>query len=121
MDQIQAGPYNKSYRPSPSALSRSFSISQELRTCQWIEELGLAGFCKKATKLIDVKRYLKDVVIAADNLFVVRDHQRFQLPREGLAFPRSVLEGLLTALHARFSHLSKYQTSLQPILLSSRC
>ena len=51
---------------------------------------------KKATKIIDVKRYLKDVVIAADGLLVVRDHQPFQLPRERLVVPRSVLEGLLT-------------------------
>ena len=64
---------------------------------------------KKATKIIDVKCYLKDVVIAADGLLVVRDHQPFQPPRERLVVPRSVLEGLLTALHIRFSHPSKYQ------------
>ena len=65
---------------------------------------------KKATKIIDVKRYLKDVVIAADGLLVVRDHQPFQPPREHLVVPRSILDGLLTALHIRFSHPSKYQT-----------
>ena len=64
---------------------------------------------KKATKIIDVKRYLKDVVIAADGLLVVRDHQPFH-PRERLVVARSVLDGLLTALHIRFSHPSKYQT-----------
>ena len=64
---------------------------------------------KKATKIIDVKRYLKDVVIAADGLLVFRDHQPFQPPRERLVVPRSVLAGLLTALHIRFSHPSKYQ------------
>ena len=64
---------------------------------------------KKATKIIDVKRYLKDVVIAADGLLVVRDHQPFQPPRERLVVPQSVLDGLLTALHIRFSHPSKYQ------------
>ena len=42
---------------------------------------------KKATKIIDVKRYLKDVVIAADGLLVVRDHQPFQPPRERLVVP----------------------------------
>ena len=57
-----------------------------------------------------MKRYLKDVVIAADGLLVVRDHQPFQPPRERLVVPRSVLDGLLTALHIRFSHPSKYQT-----------
>ena len=65
---------------------------------------------KKATKIIDVKRYLKDVVIAGDGLLVVRDHQPFQPPRERLVVPRSVLDGLLTALHIRFSYPSKYQT-----------
>ena len=64
---------------------------------------------KKATKIIDVKRYLKDVVIAADGLLVVRDHQPFQPPRECLVVPRSVLDGLLTALRIRFNHPSKYQ------------
>ena len=61
-------------------------------------------------KLNDVKRYLKDVVIAADGLLVVRDHQHFQLPHERLVVPRSILDGLLTALHIRFNHPSKYQT-----------
>ena len=65
---------------------------------------------KKATKIIDVKRYLKDVVITSDGLLVVRDHQPFQPPRERLVVPRSVLDGLLTALHIRFNHPSKYQT-----------
>ena len=65
---------------------------------------------KKATHIIDVKCYLKDVVIAADGLLVVHDHQPFQPPRERLVVPRSVLDGLLTALHIRFSHPSKYQT-----------
>ena len=65
---------------------------------------------KKATKIIDVKRYLKDVVIASDGILVVRDHQPFQPPRERLVVPRSILDGLLTALHIRFNHLSKYQT-----------
>ena len=61
---------------------------------------------KKATKISDVKRYLKDVVIASDGLLVVRDHQLFQPPRERLVVPYSVLD----ALHIRFSHPSKYQT-----------
>ena len=40
----------------------------------------------------------------------MRDHQPFQPRRERLVVPRSVLDGLLTALHIRFSHSSKYQT-----------
>ena len=65
---------------------------------------------KKATKIIDVKRYHKDVVVATDGLLVVRDHPPFQTPRERIVVTRSVLDGLLTALHIRFSHPSKYQT-----------
>ena len=64
----------------------------------------------KATKVSDVKRYLEDVVIAFDGLLVVRDHQPLQTPRERLVVPRSVLNGLLTALHILLSHPSKYQT-----------
>ena len=65
---------------------------------------------KKAAKIIDVKRYLKVVVVATDGLLVVRDHPPFQTPRERIVVPDSVLDGLLTALHVRFSHPSKYQT-----------
>ena len=65
---------------------------------------------KKATKIIDVKRYLQDVVIATDGLLVVKDHPPFQPPRDRIVVPRTVLDGLLTALHIRFSHPSKYQT-----------
>ena len=65
---------------------------------------------KKATKIIDVKCYLKDVVIAADSLLVVSDHQPFQPPCERLLVLRSVLDSLLTALHIPFSRPSKYHT-----------
>ena len=65
---------------------------------------------KKVTNISDVKLYLKDVVIASDGLLVVHDHQPFQPPSERLVVPRSVLDDLLTALHIRFSHPSKYQT-----------
>ena len=64
---------------------------------------------KKASKIIDVERYLKDVVIAADGLLIVRDSPPFQPNRERIVVPRSVVDGLLTALHIRFSHPSKYQ------------
>ena len=66
---------------------------------------------KKATKIIDVKRYLQDVVIATDGVLVVKDHPPFQPPRDRIVVPRIVLDGLLTALHIRFSHPSKYKPS----------
>ncbi|PFX24741.1 hypothetical protein AWC38_SpisGene10642 [Stylophora pistillata] len=65
---------------------------------------------KKATKIIDVKRYLKDVTIAADGLLAVRDYQPFQPPLERLVVPRSVLKSLLIALYIRFNNPSKYHT-----------
>ena len=65
---------------------------------------------KKETNLRDIKRYLKDVIIAADGFLVVRDSQPFQPIRERIVVPRSVRSGLLTALHIRFHHPSKYQT-----------
>ena len=60
---------------------------------------------KKANKIIDVKRYLKDVVIASDGLLIVRDSPPFQPNRERIIVPRSVVDGLLTALHIRFSQV----------------
>lgn len=42
---------------------------------------------KKATKIIDVKRYLKDIIIASDGLLAVRDTQLFQPSRERIVVP----------------------------------
>ena len=65
---------------------------------------------KKMTKVTDVKRYLKLVVVANDGLLIVRDDVPFQPPRERLVVPRSVLDGLLTAIHIRFCHPTRHQT-----------
>ncbi len=64
---------------------------------------------KKITKAMDVKRYLKSVTIASDGLLVVRDDLPFQPTRECIVMPCRVLEGLLTAIHIRFSHPTQYQ------------
>ena len=64
---------------------------------------------KKVTKLSDVKRYLKSVVIANDGLLVVPESQPFQPVRDRIVVPSSVIDGLLTALHYRFCHPSAYQ------------
>ena len=64
---------------------------------------------KKATKVMDVKRYLRDVHIASDGLLVVGSNLPFQPCRERIVVPRGVLDGLLTALHLRFNHPSVYQ------------
>ena len=64
---------------------------------------------RKAGKLKDVKRYLQNVSIASDGLLVVMDTQPFQPSRERFVVPRNVLDGLLTAIHLRFSHPSAHQ------------
>ena len=64
---------------------------------------------RKLTKVGDIKRYLRVVTVANDGLPVVRDNQPFQPPRERIVILRSVVDGLLTALHIRFNHPSKHQ------------
>jgi hypothetical protein len=64
---------------------------------------------KKVSNIPDVRRYLQDVVIAADGLLVVPDRLPFQPSRERIVVPRSVLSGLLTAVHLRFHHPSAHQ------------
>ena len=64
---------------------------------------------KKVTKIPDVKRYLKNARISSDGLLVVPDNPPFQPPRERIIVPRNVLDGLLTAIHIRFNHPSKFQ------------
>ncbi len=65
---------------------------------------------KKATNIPDVKRYLKDVTISRDSVLVVRDAPPFHPVRERIVVPRAILAGLLTAIHIRFQHPSRYQT-----------
>ena len=65
---------------------------------------------KKVTKVPDVKKYLRHVTIASDGLLVVREDQPFHPTRERIVVPRSVLDGLLTAIHIRFNHPTQYQT-----------
>ena len=65
---------------------------------------------KKDTKIPDVKRYIQSVTVANDSVLVVRDSQPFHPVRERIVVPRAILAGLLTAIHIRFQHPSKYQT-----------
>jgi hypothetical protein len=64
---------------------------------------------KKSTKIPDVKRYLKSVTVAQDGLLVVKLAQLFQPTRDRIVVPRSVLHGLLTAIHLRLDHPTKHQ------------
>ena len=67
---------------------------------------------KKATKIPDVKRYLQVGRLARDGMLIVQEDLPFSRMRERIIVPRSVLHGLLLALHFRFSHPSRHQMKL---------
>ncbi|CAH3161910.1 unnamed protein product, partial [Porites lobata] len=64
---------------------------------------------KKLTNIRDVKRYLSSVSIASDGLLVVKHTQSFVPVAEAIVVPRSVLDGLLTALHIKLNHPTRHQ------------
>ncbi|XP_068703830.1 uncharacterized protein [Montipora foliosa] len=64
---------------------------------------------KKLTNILDVKRYLNSVSIASDGLLVVKRTLPLAPVAEAIVVPRSVLDGLLTALHIKLNHPSRHQ------------
>ena len=64
---------------------------------------------KKLTNIRDVKRYLSCTSIARDGVLVVKHSQPFAPASEAIVVPRSVLDGLLTALHIKLNHPSRHQ------------
>ena len=64
---------------------------------------------KKLTNIKDVKRYLNTASISKDGLLVVKRALPFVATSEAIVVPRSVLDGLLTALHVRLNHPSRHQ------------
>ena len=64
---------------------------------------------KKLTNIKDVKRYLNNVTIAKDGLLVVRRHDPLAPSSELIVVPRQILDGLVTALHIKLDHPTKYQ------------
>ena len=64
---------------------------------------------KKLTNVRDVKRYLNCTSIAKDRVLVVKRSQPFVPVIEAIVVPRSVLDGLLTALHIKHNHPSRHQ------------
>ena len=64
---------------------------------------------KKLTNVRDVKRYLNCTSIAKDGVLVVKRSQPFVPVIEAIVVPRSVLDGLLTALHIKLNHPSRHQ------------
>lgn len=64
---------------------------------------------KKDTKIKDIKRYLQVATIASDGLLVVKRNTPLSPSQECIVVPRSVLNGLLTALHLKLDHPSRSQ------------
>ena len=64
---------------------------------------------KKLTNIKDVKRYLNALTIAKDGLLVVRKTEPLSPPTELIVILRSVIDGLVTALHIKLDHPSKHQ------------
>ncbi|MCG7876681.1 MAG: RNase H-like domain-containing protein [Candidatus Thiodiazotropha endolucinida] len=67
---------------------------------------------KKITNVKDVKRYLSVASIAKDGLLVVPRNDPLLPSKELIIVPRSVLHGLVTALHLKLDHPSKHQLQL---------
>ena len=67
---------------------------------------------KKVTNAKDVKLYLNVASLSPDGLLIVRRPQPFAATREQIIVPRSVLHGLLTALHLKLGHPSQHQMKL---------
>ena len=67
---------------------------------------------KKTTNIKDVKRYLSVASIARDGRLVVRRNDPLVPSTELIIVPRSVLHGLVTALHIKLDHLSRHQLEL---------
>ena len=64
---------------------------------------------KKLTNIRDVKRYLNVASVSKESLLVVPRSQPLTPSTELIVVPRSVVDGLLTALHVKLDHPSKHQ------------
>lgn len=64
---------------------------------------------KKATNIKDVKRYLNVASLSRDGLVVVKRDVPFSPSRDCIVIPRSVINGLLSALHVKLNHPSRHQ------------
>ena len=67
---------------------------------------------KKTTNIKDVKRYLSVESIARDGMLDVRRNDPLVPSTEIIIVPRSVLHGLVTALHTKLDHPSRHQLEL---------
>ena len=64
---------------------------------------------KKATNIKDIKRYLNVASISKDGMLIVKQTDPLAACRERIIVPRSVLLGLLTAIHIRLNHPTIHQ------------
>ncbi|XP_053402590.1 uncharacterized protein LOC128557938 [Mercenaria mercenaria] len=67
---------------------------------------------KKVTNVKDVKRYLQVATISKDNVLVVKRSIPLLPDKEQIIVPRSVLDGLLTAIHIKLDHPTKHQLEM---------
>ena len=67
---------------------------------------------KKLTNIRDVKRYLNVTSVSKDGLLAVQHQPPLSRPIELIVVPRSVLDGLLTAIHIKLDHPSKHQLQM---------
>ena len=56
-----------------------------------------------------MKKYLQSAVIARDGLLAVKNNIPFQDTTERIIVPASVIHGLLSAIHLKFTHPLTYQ------------
>ena len=67
---------------------------------------------KKKKGMTTVKRYLQHCKLSttpADGLIIVTQEEALRPTRQRIVIPKSVLDGLLVALHIQLQHASKYQ------------
>ena len=67
---------------------------------------------KKSRNLKDIKRYLQYVTIGPDGLLIVKRSSPFNSTTDRIVVPRTVLNGLITALHLKLDHPSLHQLKL---------
>ena len=70
---------------------------------------------KKLTNIKDVKCYLNVASISRDGLLVTKCNQPFTTSSEAIIVPRTVLDGLLTALHIKLDHPSRHQLQIMVV------
>ena len=72
---------------------------------------------KKSTNVKDIKRSLNVASISRDGLVVVKKNEPFFPSRECIVIPRSIIDGLLIALHIKLNQPSRHQ--LKQVVLRS--